>query len=405
MFDIKKRDNESFIEYADRLIDAKENGIIDLDKSEIWEFLFGEKISPDESRKRLYGVKTVISKLKEEGYKNITEEDILKQLEIKRQELIKEKYKIQTEKINLNQMLREEARFELFVERAIEEIKKHPILDINKNLRNKNVVQQNNKCGLLAFADPHYNKEFKILGLHGEIINEYSVDIFKKRMWKLLDKTIEIVDKEGFNEISVFNLGDELEGIIRISQLMTLKYGLVESAIQFAYFIADWLNELSKYVLVDYYATEGNHTELRLLTGKKGDTPDENLSKVIHVLISEILKENSNIILHENYTDKIYTNIAGFNVLGIHGEEKNVMQAIRDFSFIYNTQIDYMVTGHKHHANSINAGVRKGCIGVGSVMGIDDFAMDIKRVSNPTSTFAIFEEGVGKTVEYTIYLD
>ena len=61
-------------------------------------------------------------------------------------------------------MLREEARFELFVERAIEEIKKHPILDINKNLRNKNVVQQNNKCGLLAFADPHYNKEFKILG-------------------------------------------------------------------------------------------------------------------------------------------------------------------------------------------------------------------------------------------------
>ena len=405
MFDIKKRDNESFIEYADRLIDAKENGIIDLDKSEIWEFLFGEKISPDESRKRLYGVKTIISKLKEEGYKNITEEDILKQLEIKKQELQKEKYKVQTEKIALNQMLREEARFELFIERAIEEIKKHPILDINKNLRNKNVVQQNNKCGLLAFADLHYNKEFKILGLHGEIINEYSVDVFKKRMWKLLDKTIEIVDKEGFNEISVFNLGDELEGIIRISQLMTLKYGLVESAIQFAYFIADWLNELSKYVLVDYYVTEGNHTELRLLTGKKGDIPDENLSKVIHVLISEILKENSNIILHENYTDKIYTNIAGFNVLGIHGEEKNVMQAIRDFSFIYNTQIDYMVTGHKHHANSINAGVRKGCIGVGSIMGIDDFAMDIKRVSNPTSTFAIFEEGVGKTVEYTIYLD
>ena len=44
-------------------------------------------------------------------------------------------------------------------------------------------------------------------------------------MWKLLDKTIEIVDKEGFNEINIFNLGDELEGIIRISQLMTLNMG------------------------------------------------------------------------------------------------------------------------------------------------------------------------------------
>ena len=64
MFDIKKRDNESFIEYADRLIDAKENGIIDLDKSEIWEFLFGEKISPDESRKRLYGLRRLYLNLK-----------------------------------------------------------------------------------------------------------------------------------------------------------------------------------------------------------------------------------------------------------------------------------------------------------------------------------------------------
>src|SRR5690606_19865193 len=146
---------------------------------------------------------------------------------------------------------------------------------------------------------------------------------------------------------------------------------------------------LSKYVLINYYATEGNHTELRLLTGKKGDIPDENLSKVIQVLVAEILKDNPNIIVHNNHTDKIFTNIVGFNVLGIHGEEKNVMQAIRGFSFIYNTQIDYMVTGHKHHANSINAGVRKGCIGVGSVMGVDDFAMDINRVSNPTSTYAI----------------
>ena len=101
MFDIKKRDNESFIEYADRLIDAKENGIIDLDKSEIWEFLFGEKISPDESRKRLYGVKTIISKLKEEGCKNISQEDILKQLETKRQELIKKNIKFKPKKLIL----------------------------------------------------------------------------------------------------------------------------------------------------------------------------------------------------------------------------------------------------------------------------------------------------------------
>ena len=186
---------------------------------------------------------------------------------------------------------------------------------------------------------------------------------------------------------------------------MTLKLGLVDSAIAFAYFIAGWLNELSKYVLIDYYSTEGNHTDVRLLTGKKGDFPQENMSKVIQTLVAEILRDNPNIIIHKNNTDKIFVNIEGFNVLGIHGEEKNVMQAIRDFSFIYNTQIDYLCTGHKHHANSINAGVGKGCIGVGSIIGIDDFSMKLKRTSNPTATFAIFEHGVGKVDEKTIYLD
>ena len=401
--DYQRKESESFMDWKLRLITGKIEKTLDLDWSEIVQIL-GLDCSADHLRKTAYGLYEASKYFEEKIKDGINEDNILKELELKKQELEKEKIKVQTERIALNQALREEARFELFIEHAVKAIREVKPIQINTSI-NTDSIENINQSGLLIFADPHYAKEFKILGLYGEVINEYSIEIFEKRMWKLLDKTVKIINKEGFKKISVFNLGDELEGILRIGQLMTLKLGLVDSAIAFAYFIAGWLNELSKYVLIDYYSTEGNHTDVRLLTGKKGDFPQENMSKVIQTLVAEILRDNPNIIIHKNNTDKIFVNIEGFNILGIHGEEKNVMQAIRDFSFIYNTQIDYLCTGHKHHANSINAGVGKGCIGVGSVIGIDDFSMKLKRTSNPTATFAIFERGIGKVDEKTIYLD
>jgi len=40
-----KRKNEKWISFADRILSAKNNEIIDLDKTEIYELLFGEKLS------------------------------------------------------------------------------------------------------------------------------------------------------------------------------------------------------------------------------------------------------------------------------------------------------------------------------------------------------------------------
>lgn len=403
MFELNRKADEDFINYCDRLIEAKENNIIDIDKSEIWELLFSEKLSSDESRKRLYAIKKIIKKLREDNYSAITEEGILKELEIKKQELQKEKIKVQTEKLNLSQMLREEARFELFTERAIEAINNsNPLVIPEIHIEN---TQSLNREGVLIFADPHYGKDLEIKGLRGEILNKYSPEIFEKRMWQLLEETIAICNKEDFTSIKILSLGDELEGMIRIGQLMNLRYGVIESAINYSYFVATWLNELSKYLKIDFYSTYGNHTDLRLLDNKKGTFPHENISKIIDVLISEILKDNQNIKFNQNETDKIFVNIQGFNVLGVHGEEKDIAQSIRDYGFIYNENIDYLVTGHKHHANSSNLGKLKGSIGVGSIIGIDDYSMMLKRVSDPSATFVVFENGKGKTIEYQMILE
>ena len=398
-----KKDNESSFDYIVRLVEGKSSGIYDIDYTELFKLAFGVDISSTEARKRYYGLKMLLPYLDNEKIKNISSDSILKSYEIKLQELQKEKIKIQTEKLNLSQMLREEARYELFTERAIEAINNSSPLVIPKiHIEN---TQSLNREGVLIFADPHYGKDLEIKGLRGEILNKYSPEIFEKRMWQLLEETIAICNKEDFISIKILSLGDELEGMLRIGQLMNLRYGVVESAIKYAYFIANWLNELSKYIRIDFYSTYGNHTDLRLLDNKKGSFPHENISKIIDVLVSEILKDNQNIIFNQNETDKIYVNIQGFNILGVHGEEKDIAQSIRDYGYIYNENIDYIVSGHKHHANSSNLGRLKGSIGAGSIIGIDDYSMMLKRVSDSSATFAVFEKGKGKKIEYQIVLD
>ena len=398
-----KKDNESNYDYIIRLIEGKSSGIYDIDYTELFKLAFGVDLNHDECRKRYYGLKMLLPYLDNEKVKNITDDDVLKEYEIKKQELQKEKIKIQTEKLNLNQMLREEARYELFTERAIKAINNSVPLTIPEIHIKK--TQSSNREGVLIFADPHYGKDLEIKGLRGEILNKYSPEIFEKRMWQLLEETIAICNKEDFTSIKILSLGDELEGMLRIGQLMNLRYGLVESAIKYSYFIASWLNELSKYIRIDFYSTYGNHTDVRLLDNKKGTFPHENISKIIDVLVSEILKDNRNIIFHQNETDKIFINIQGFNILGIHGEEKDIAQSIKDYGFIYNENIDYVVSGHKHHANSSNLGRLKGSIGAGSIIGLDDYSMMLKKVCDPSATFVVFEKGKGKKIEYQIVLD
>jgi len=61
--DYKQRDNENFLEYADRLLTNKE--FYDLDRAEIYELLYGNQVSSDHARKCLTNLQMTIDKFKE----------------------------------------------------------------------------------------------------------------------------------------------------------------------------------------------------------------------------------------------------------------------------------------------------------------------------------------------------
>ena len=319
---------------------------------------------------------------------------------VQMRELQKERYKIQTEKLELNRWLRENARDELIVEHICQAVEKLEPLAIPDPIH----TEVSDREGILLFGDEHYGTEFEIRGLRNEILNSYSPEIFENRMWSLLEQTISIVRKEGFSRIHVFSMGDFEDGLLRVKQLMQLRYGVVEGTVRYADFISNWLNELSKYVEVEFQTTNGNHTELRMLGQPKGTFTKENMSLVVEAIITTRLANNPNFTFTKNPTGYIYADILGYKLLGIHGEVKSMEQAIKDFSQIYRVQLDFLIAGHKHHSRSETVGINQEVINVPSIIGVDDYSLSIHKTSNAGATFLVFEKDKGKSIEYAIKL-
>ena len=328
-----------------------------------------------------------------------TDEQMLTYEEQKR-ELIKEKVKLQTEKLEYNKWLREEARDELICEKICSEIRKNNSIVAPEPI----VVDKASRSAVLAFGDEHYASEFTIYGLYGEIINSYSPEIFEQRMWDLFYQTIDIIEKERLTTLYVFALGDFTDGILRCSQLMKLRYGVVEGTVRYANFIANWLNELTKYVQVKYQMVYGNHSELRMLGQPKGTFKEENTGMFVREMVKTYLEQNPNFEMIINPTGLIFDNIEGLNVLGIHGEVKNMENAIKDFSNTYNTNIQILIGGHMHHYKAETVGINKDVINVPSIIGIDDYSMSLNKTSNPGAVLFCIEENRGVTLEYKIKL-
>lgn len=325
------------------------------------------------------------------------------QLVAQKNEIIKERKKIQTEKIEINKWLRESARDEMIAEQIAEAISKLEPLKVPACIKTK---KHSTKAAVLCLADCHYGVEFEIKGLFGEILNSYSPETFEARMWDLLNKLIGIAVKEELTELNIFMLGDEINGILRLtSQLMKLRYGIIDSSVKFADFMAGWLTELSHYIGIKlYHVQDSNHNQLRLLGQPKNAFPEENMSKIIMTIIKERLRDNPCVEIIDNPTGLIFADLAGYQVLGVHGEVKNLAQACNDFSRMYNTKIDYILSAHIHHLKSEEIGFDSEAISVRSLIGIDNYAVSLQKASNAGASVIIFEEGEGKTCQYDIKL-
>lgn len=324
----------------------------------------------------------------------------LQEITLAQRELEKERKKIQTEKLEYNKWLREEARDEMITEKICSSIATLPPVKVPEYIK----PVHNNKSYLLALADCHYGIEFSIKDFFGNIINEYSPEIFEDRMWDLYNQVVEIIHDRGIEELNVWELGDGIQGLLRLnSQLMQLRYGVIDSATRYGDFLAKWINALSKYVRVKFQMTmDSNHNQLRLCGAPKNAFSDENMSKVIMLMIKYQLADNPNVTIIENPTGMNFGMFSTHQILGIHGEVKDLGKALNDYSRAYDTPISYIIGAHIHHLTSKEMGINAEALSVRSMIGVDPYGMSLLATSNAGASLYEFDQLKGLTCEHKL---
>ncbi len=314
-------------------------------------------------------------------------------------EIKKERIKLQAEKLEFNKWLREYSRDELIIEKIENAVKVLEPLEIPEPIE---ITDKLKKSYLLTISDAHYGIEFKIKDLYGYIINEYSPRIFENRMWELYYKVVEQIKKDDIKLLNIWDLGDGLDGLLRAnSQLMKLKYGVIDSSIKYSSFLANWLNELSKHVKINFQMVKNsNHNQLRLLGQPKNAFDNEDMSKSMLTLIKTMLKDNQNVNIIENPTGLNYSQLSTHICLGGHFETKDLNKTMKDLMKVHQTYIDYLFTGHWHSSFSEEVARNSEVISVRSIIGINPYSMTINKTADAGASMFVFNQCDGLTTEY-----
>lgn len=401
-----RKKNESYLSFSKRVTRALSNKTISY--KEWAKSLLNENIYGEENTRRCFVFfEKFLSILENDEINNIQDENKLQEILIAKKELEKERKKIQTINLEYNQYVRDISRFELFNEKIKEAIDNMPALIFSNTIQDKFNSKQ---TAVLCISDAHNGTEINMQTVFNEPINIYSPDILKKRLNKLADTVIKDY-KNNFNykKLIVFDLGDGIQNILRLSDIAKLKTGVIDSVLQYAEMISQFLNKIQNElnIQIEFSCLGGNHSELRLIsTGKNWES--ENLGKVIREFIALRLKDNQNIKV-DPYSDFSFKQIEGINILAIHGDDsKKNINEISYWEQYHNITIDILLMGHFHHQEQISLGYSptgdKEIIIVPSLIGIDEFSRKNRKLARAGAKFILFEDN-NKTWEKVIYLN
>mgnify|MGYP003617438979 FL=1 len=401
-----RKKNESYLSFSKRVTRALSNKTISY--KEWAKSLLNENIYGEENTRRCFVFfEKFLSILENDEINNIQDENKLQEILIAKKELEKERKKIQTINLEYNQYVRDISRFELFNEKIKEAIDNMPALIFSNTIQDKFNSKQ---TAVLCISDAHNGVEINMQTVFNEPINIYSPDILKKRLNKLADTVIKDY-KNNFNykKLIVFDLGDGIQNILRLSDIAKLKTGVIDSVLQYAEMISQFLNKIQNElnIQIEFSCLGGNHSELRLIsTGRNWES--ENLGKVIREFIALRLKDNQNIKV-DPYSDFSFKQIEGINILAIHGDDsKKNINEISYWEQYHNITIDILLMGHFHHQEQISLGYSptgdKEIIIVPSLIGINEFSRKNRKLARAGAKFILFEDN-NKTWEKVIYLN
>lgn len=394
-----KKDNETFIDYADRIIGNRSE--YDLDYAEVYEMLFDRQLASDNARKSIYGVIDVIRKLKDEGVSTITADEVIDRYEQSRIEYEKEKIKAQDQKREYRKLIREMARVDYikeYIEQSAKEIAQMKPMVFRGSGEPKFLDGDEYNEAVMLLGDFHFGMEVE------NYWNEYNKDIFIKRFQKYISDSIEHAKRHNVEVMHVCDLSDNISGNIH-STVRVMNNEDVITQIQFvSEMIAEALFELStEFDFVHYHHVIDNHS--RVTPNFRDSIDKESFARITPWYLKERMKDCGNVVVHENTFDP---GIADFNVCGhlcyaVHGNNDNLNNVVQNLSLMTREIPDYCFIGHFHRSIEENVhGVY--VIGNASGIGVDEYAKNKRLTGKAEQKLLIFNEKDGRYATYNIKL-
>lgn len=329
---------------------------------------------PYQQAKRYYE-SGVFSKFDEEKY--------IKELQLQKQELEKEKVKTRDEKNELRRIIREEARKESYKEqvlRAISEYDCNP-LDYDKNKQFTGILKTDNDL-IISCTDIHAGIEID------NYFNIFNEKILKERFNHYLDKIFEVQLKHG-SENAYLILSELVSGIIHNELRIENNQNLIEQFLTVTNYISEFLAELSyKFNSVNVYVCPGNHS--RISPKKEDSLKGENIDHLAIPFLQAKLQNFKNIVFNEN---KIEESIAMFNVrnntvMASHGDKDSPNNVVQKFTLLFGIRPSLVYLGHRH-TNGLTTVYNTKVIESGTLAGTDNYALNLRLHSKPSQTISV----------------
>jgi hypothetical protein len=381
--DFLRKENESAYNHIKRIVYGKlVDKTITEDFEELSEVIFGEgnSYNSSEVRKRMYGIKRVIDLLEDERIENISDDKILKELEIKRTEIEKEKFRFFDQRTAYNKTVRDDARWDELkniITNSIKTIKPY------SNEFKFNTIQSDNDL-LVGLNDIHFGIEIN------NYWNKYNSDIAKQRLEKYLQVIISVQQLHKSENCYVCANGDLISGNIHYTIALANRENVVEQVMGVSELISWFLSELSNHFKNVYFSVvAGNHSRLNI---KDMSPKNERLDDLIPFYIKARLQNLNNVFIIEDKIDNTMSmiKIRGLNYVGVHGDVDTVNGILKLVEMLPH-KVYGILFGHLHH-NSTNFIQGYKVMMSGSLMGTDDFCIEKRIFGKPQQLVAVCDK-------------
>ena len=373
---MERKENETYISYIKRVTNACSDKKISY--SEWGDYILGtdNNYSSENLRKAFYVVYKLLNKIDE----NNCNYDAIKDLENLRDEIYKERCRLQDIQREKRNDLRVEARFENLLEVVKDNIGFMPTYEI-KDFKpiNKN---QDKKYAVLQLSDWHCG------ALVDNQFNYYNVDTMVDRATKVRNNALEYCKLHNVTDLVIEINGDMVNGAIHVSSRVESEEGVIQQVITVTDVLAKLINSMKPYFnSIKIVTTLGNHG--RLTPNKSDSITNENFEMLIPTMLRDKLSDIK--IIDSKGLDFTKYEIDGKIIMVSHGQNDSMTKVISDFSKMFKVVPNEVHLGHTHSYTDINDCDIKVTVN-GSLIGSDDYAVTIRKVATPSQNLIVYEK-------------